>query len=73
MKIMFILFFFTEIGREKDKNLIFYVIFLNSDISISILDIVLKCRMLVPLIHPEGSVSQIFYFGPSLYFICFSK
>ena len=69
MKIMKILFFFTEIGREKDKNLIFHVIFLNNDISIPILDIVLKFRMLVLLIHPEGSVSQIFYLGPSLYFI----
>ena len=69
MKIIKTIFFFTEIGREKDKNLIFHVMFLNNDISIPVLDIVLKFRMLVIYIHPEGSVSQIFYLGPSFYFI----
>ena len=62
-------FFFTEIGREKGKILIFHVIFLNNDISITFADIILKFCMLVLHILPEGSVSQIFYLGPSFYFM----
>ena len=58
---MKISFFFTEIGREKGKILIFHVIFLNKDISIIIADIILKFCMPVFHIHPEGSVSQIFF------------
>ena len=65
MKTMNILFFFTEIGREKGKILIFHVVFLNKDISISIADIILKFCMPVLHIHPEGSISQILFFGPS--------
>ena len=53
MKIIKISSFFTQIRREKGKIMIFHVIFFNNDISITVLDIVL---------HPEGSVSQIFYF-----------
>ena len=61
--------FFTEIGREKGKILIFHVIFLNNDISITFADIILKFCMLVLHILPEGSVSQIFSLGPSFYFM----
>ena len=69
MKTIKIQFFFTEIGREKGKILIFYVIFLNNDISITFADIILKFCMLVLHILPEGRVSQIFYLGPSFYFM----
>ena len=69
MKIIKMSSFFTQIRREKGKIMIFHVIFLNNDISITVLDIVLKLCMLVLHIHPEGSVSQIFYLGPSFYFI----
>ena len=47
MKTMKMSFFFTEIGREKDKILIFHVMFLNKDISITVAVIVLKCCMSV--------------------------
>ena len=69
MKTMKIIFFFTEIGREKGKILIFHVNFLNNDISLTVADIILKLCMFVLHIRPEGSVSQIFYLGPSFYFM----
>ena len=69
MKTMKISFFFTEIGLEKSKILIFYVIFLNKDISITVADIILKFCILVLHILSEGSVSQIFHLGPSFYFM----
>ena len=69
MKTMKIPFSFTEMGREKGKILIFHVLFLNKDISIIIADIILKFCMLVLHILPEVSVSQIFYLGPSFYFM----
>ena len=69
MKIIKMSSFFTQIRREKGKIMIFHVIFLNNDISITVLDIVLKLCMLVLHIHPEGIVSQISYLGPSFYFI----
>ena len=69
MKTMKISFSFTEIGREKDKILIFHVIFFNKDIFIIVADIILKFCMLVLHMLPEGSVSQIFYLGPSFYFM----
>ena len=64
---MKISFSFTEMGREKGKILIFHVIFSNKDISIIVADIILKFCMLVLYILLEGSVSQIFYLGPSFY------
>ena len=67
MKTVKISFFFTEMGREKGKILIFHVIFFNKDISIIVADITLKCCISVLNILPEGSVSQIFYLGPRLY------
>ena len=60
---------FTKIGREKGKTPIFHVIFLNKDISIIVADIILKLCMSVLYILLEGSVSQIFYLGPSFYFM----
>ena len=62
-------FFLTEIEREKEEILIFHVISLNNDISVTVADIILKFCMLVLHILPEGSVSQIFYLGPSFYFM----
>ena len=69
MKTIKIHFFFTELGYEKGKILIFHGIFLNNDISITVADIILKFCMLVIHILPEGSVSQIFHLGPSFYFM----
>ena len=66
---MQILFFIAEIGTSKNKNLIIHVIFLNKDISVTTLDITMKFCMTAPHIHSEGSVSQIFYLGPSFYFM----
>ena len=68
---MQILFFVAEIGISKYKNLIFHVIFLNKDISVTTLDITMKFSMTALHIHSEGRVSQIFYLGPSFYFMLF--
>ena len=64
MKTIKIHFFFTELGYEKDKILIFHGIFLNNDISITVADIILKFCMLVLHILPEGCVSPVFVFRP---------
>ena len=69
MKTMKMSFSFTEMWREKGKILIFHVIFSNKDISIIVADIILKFCMLVLYMRLEGSVSQIFYLGPSFYFM----
>ena len=66
---MQILFSLSEIRDSKSKNLIFYVIFFNKDISVTTSDITMKFSMIAPYINPEGSVSQIFYLGPSFYFM----
>ena len=63
------LFFVAQIGTSKNKNLIFHVIFLNKDISVTTLDITMKFSMTVLHIHSEGSVSQTVYLGPSFYFM----
>ena len=68
---MQIFFFVAEIGISKNKNLIFHVIFLNKDISVTTLDITMKISMTALHFHSEGSVSQIFYLGPSFYFMLF--
>ena len=61
-------FALSEIGGSKSKNLIFYLIFFNKDISITTLDIALNFFMTVLHIYSEGSVSQIFfYLGPSFH------
>ena len=66
---MQILFLVAEIGTSKNKNLIFHVIFLNKDISVTTLGITMKFSMTALHIHSEGSVSQIFNLGPSFYFM----
>ena len=63
------LFFVAQIGTSKNKNLIFHVIFLNKDISVTTLDITMKFSRLVLHTHAEGSMSQIVYLGPSFYFM----
>ena len=45
MKTIKIQFFFTEIGREKGKILIFLDTFFNNDIFITVVDIILKLCM----------------------------
>ena len=69
MKTVKISFFFTKVGREKGKILIFHVIFFNKDISITIADITLKFCISVLHILPEGNVSPIFYLGPRFNFM----
>ena len=69
MKTLKIKFFFTEIWRGKGEIPIFHVIFLNSDISITVTDIILKLCMLVLHILPKGRMSQIYYLSPSFYFM----
>ena len=66
---MQILFFVAEIGTSKNTNLIFHVIFLNKDISVTTLDINMKFPMTALHIHSEGCLSQIFYLGPSFHFM----
>ena len=63
----------TEMGSIKYKNLFIHIIFLNMDISITILDTAMKSCMTLLHIHSEGSVSQIFYLGLSFYFMLFRK
>ena len=55
MKIMTISVFSSEVGREKGTNMIFHVILLNNDISITVLDIVLEFH--------------VFFLCPSFYFM----
>ena len=63
----------TEIGSIKCKNLFFHIIFLNMDISITIVDNAMKSCMTLLHIHSERSVSQFFYLGLSFYFMLFRK
>ena len=66
---MQILFFVAEIGTSKNINLIFHVIFLNNDISVTTLHITMKFSMTGLHIHFEGSVSQFLCLGPSCSFM----
>ena len=68
---MQILFSLSEILGSKSKNLFFYVIFFNKDISVTTLDITMEFSMTAPHVHSEESVSQIFHLGPSFYFMWF--
>ena len=68
----------AEIWGSKSKNLIFYEMFLNTDISITTQDIAMKFCMTILHTNCKGSMSQIFNLGPSLYFmlsrkICFKN
>ena len=59
----------AKIGVSKCKNLIFFYYFVNTDISVTTQDIAMKFCMTILHIHIEGSVSQIFYLGPSFCFM----
>ena len=56
--------FAAEIGTSKSKNLIFHVILLNKDISVTTLDIALKFSMTALHIHSEGKHVSDFLFKP---------
>ena len=66
---MEILYFVADIGTRINKNLIFHVIFLSKDISVTRLDIIINFSMTALHIHSEESVSQILYIGPSSFFM----
>ena len=51
----------------------FAIIFLNVDNSVNIKTRLFKLCVLILDIIMEGTVSQIFYFGPSSYFMLFRK
>ena len=53
----------------KRQNSDFSFNFFNKDISIIVADIILKFCISVLRILTEGSMSQIFYLGPSVYFM----
>ena len=63
----------AEIGCSKSKNLFFYVIIFNTDISITTQDIATKISMTILRTNCEGSMSQILNLGPSFYFMLFRK
>ena len=63
----------SEIWSIKDQNLFFHIIFLNKDISITMLDNAMKFCMTLLHIHSEGTVSQILYLRLSFYFMLFRK
>ena len=66
-----ILLLYLALGSERNENLIFHINFLNTHISLNIVNTALKfgiydlCNVL------EGSVSQILYLGPRFYFMLF--
>ena len=64
-----ILFSLSQIGGSKSKFQIFYVSFLNKDISITTKDNAMKFCMTTLHICSEGCVSQIFDLGPGFHFI----
>ena len=64
-------FSIAEIGGSESKNLIFYVIFFNTDISITTQDIATKMTILH--VNCEGSLCKIFNVGPSFYFMLSRK
>ena len=59
----------TVIGVSKAKISFFHIIFLNKDISITILDNAIQFLNALLHIHSEGSMSQISLSGLSLYFM----
>ena len=61
----------AETVGSKSKNLIFYVIFFNTDISITTQDIATKMTILH--VYCEGSLCEIFNQGPSSYFMLSRK
>ena len=59
----------SEIRDSKSKIQIFCVIFFNKDISVTTSDITMTFSMTASQFHPEGSVSQISYLGPSFFIL----
>ena len=55
--------------NTKFENLLFFSYYFNKDISFNIQCTNLKFRIHILECQLEGSVSQIFYLGPSLYFM----
>ena len=56
-------------GCSEFENLKFFIHFFNKEISFNIPLICLKFSTHADEGHLEGSVSQIFYLGPSFYFM----
>ena len=61
------------IGIVLSENVFFYFYFLIVHISLNIYIIYLKLLVLMKSIAIEGTVSQIFYIRPHLYFIKYGK
>ena len=57
----------TKRAYSKCENLNIFTYFFNKDISLNIRSICLKFGIHVDEGHLEGSVSQIFYLGPSFF------
>ena len=55
--------------KECENSFFFAYIFLNSDNSINIVHRLLNFFIVILDMITEGTVSQIFYLGPSIYFI----
>ena len=51
------------------KNLFFHFYFLNPDFKLTIISTTLQLCSLLDNVYLEGTVSQIFYIGPSFYFL----
>ena len=66
---MQILYLVAEIGTSKTKILIFHVIFLNKDMSVTTVDITITFSMTTSHIHSKGRVSKIFHLGSVSYFM----
>ena len=64
---MQILYLVAEIGTSKSKILIFHVIFLNKDMSVTTVDITITFSMTTSHIYSKGRVSRIFHLGSISY------
>ena len=69
MKYFWTWFLLTKIESYENRYPIFHIYFLNEDISVTNKEKVMKFSGDVLHVVSEGSVSQIFYLGPSLHFI----
>ena len=59
-----------KLGACKFEKLLFSIYFLNWDILLNIFFRITKSSTAIDKIHMEGTMSQIFYIGPSF---CFMK
>ena len=59
--------------RNESENPIFHLHFLNKDSSVTNTDKCLKFSGIVLCVCLKGSLSQIFYLGPSFYFMLCRK